>query len=152
MSRSNTLFNETNALLIAQNVAVPMGEIDISAIRAQGPGGQNVNKVASAIHCRFDILASSLPDWYKQRLLNLADSRINKQGVIIIKAQSNRSQEQNRLQALQRLQQLIQSVAHSRKQRRPTRPTRSSQQKRLDSKTRRGRSKALRAKITPQSY
>ncbi len=152
MNSENNLFNASNALSISSNVAVPLAEIDISAIRAQGPGGQNVNKVSSAIHCRFDILASSLPDWYKQRLLKLSDKRISKQGVIIIKAQSNRSQERNREQALQRLQQLIQSVAQSRKKRRPTRPTRSSQQKRLDSKTRRGRNKTLRAKITPQSF
>lgn len=152
MNSDNSLINESNALVISRNIALPLAELDISAIRAQGPGGQNVNKLATAIHCRFDILASSLPDWYKQRLLKLADHRISKQGVIIIKAQSSRSQEQNRIEALQRLQQMIQSVAQKRKKRLATKPSKSSQRKRLDSKTRRGRSKALRAKITPNSY
>ncbi|MDJ0832606.1 MAG: alternative ribosome rescue aminoacyl-tRNA hydrolase ArfB [Gammaproteobacteria bacterium] len=152
MSSEARLLNASNALYISQNVTVPLSEIELSAIRSQGPGGQNVNKLSTAIHCRFDILASSLPDWYKQRLLKLPDHRISKQGVIIIKAQSKRSQERNRVEALQRLQVLIRSAAGKRKPRIATKPTKSAQRKRLDSKTRRGRSKALRAKISPGSY
>jgi ribosome-associated protein len=128
-------------------VTIPAREIEISAIRAQGAGGQNVNKVSSAIHLRFDIGASSLPDLYKERLLRLHDQRITKDGVVVIKAQQHRSQEKNREEALQRLHELVQSVAVSRKKRKPTRPTRSSQRKRLDSKTRRGAVKLTRARV-----
>lgn len=133
---------------ISSGVTIPAREIEISAIRAQGAGGQNVNKVSSAIHLRFDIGSSSLPESYKERLLRLHDQRITKEGVVVIKAQQHRSREKNREEALKRLQQLIRSVAVSRKKRKPTRPTRSSQKKRLDGKTRRGAVKLARAKVT----
>jgi len=134
-------------LRISAHITIPAREIEISAIRAQGQGGQNVNKVSSAVHLRFDIGASSLPELYKQGLLALRDSRISKDGVVVIKAQEYRSQEHNRDEALRRLQELVQSVARFRKPRRPTKPTRSSQQRRLNSKTQRGRIKALRGKV-----
>ena len=134
-------------LHISDKVRIPAREIDISAIRAQGAGGQNVNKVSSAIHLRFDIGASSIPDFYKERLLKLNDQRITKEGVIVIKAQQHRSQEMNKEEALRRLQMLIKSVAVLRKKRKPTRPTRSSQKRRLDSKTKRGAVKLTRAKV-----
>ena len=135
-------------LEITPTLSIPDDEIDLSAIRAQGSGGQNVNKVSSAIHLRFAINDSSLPEFYKQRLLNLKDKRINKQGVLIIKAQQHRTQEKNRQDALERLQALIQSVTVVQKARRATKPSRNSQKRRMDSKTKHSRTKALRKKIS----
>jgi ribosome-associated protein len=126
---------------------VPESEVDISAIRAQGAGGQNVNKVSSAIHLRFTINASSLPDQIKQRLLALNDQRITKDGVIVIKSQVHRSQEKNRADALQKLNELIAGVALVPKLRRPTKPSRSSQTKRLEGKNQRGQVKSMRGKV-----
>lgn len=134
-------------LNISPGITIPLDEVDLSAVRAQGAGGQNVNKVSSAIHLRFDIPNSSLPDAIKQRLLALRDSRINNDGVVVIKAQRFRTQEKNRTDALIRLQTLVSSVTTAPRPRRPTRPTRSSQKKRMDSKTRRGQVKSLRGKV-----
>jgi ribosome-associated protein len=132
---------------ISNKVTISDEEIEIKAIRSQGAGGQNVNKVSTAIHLRFDINASSLPEFYKKRLLALSDSRITKEGVVNIKSQESRSQEANREEALERLKALIRSVAVTEKKRTPTKPTKRSQKKRMDSKTKRGKIKAMRAKV-----
>ncbi len=133
-------------LQISSNVSIPESEIELQSIRAQGSGGQKVNKTSSAVHLRFDISASSLPDFYKQKLLALRDSRISKEGVLILKAQQYRTLEQNRQDALDRLLQLIKDATAVEKARRPTRPTRSSQRKRMDSKTKHSRLKQLRGR------
>jgi ribosome-associated protein len=134
-------------LTISRNVSIPERDIDMQGVRAQGAGGQNVNKVSSAIHLRFDIVQSSLPDFYKQRLLLLRDKRITRDGVVVIKAQRYRTQEKNREDALQRLQELVRSVSHVPRARVATKPTRSSQRKRLDEKTRHSRTKQLRGRV-----
>jgi len=134
-------------LIINQTITLPEHEVQLSAIRAQGAGGQNVNKVSSAIHLRFDIRKSSLPAQYKQRLLNSKDSRINNEGVIVIKAQQWRSQEKNRHDALQRLRRLIIDENKTQQIRRATKPSKGAKKRRLDNKIRRAKTKSLRARV-----
>ena len=137
-------------LKISNSVTLDENEVEFTAIRAQGSGGQKVNKTSAAIHLRFDIEASSLPDFYKEKLLSLKDRRITKEGVIVIKSQQHRAQEENRAEALERLAELIKSVNVVQKKRVATRPTKGSQKRRLNSKKKHSQTKKLRSKVEPE--
>ena len=134
-------------IYINERISLEDNEVDLSAMRAQGAGGQNVNKVSSAIHLRFDIPASSLSDLHKQRLLDSNDSRITKEGILVIKAQQFRTQEKNKTDAFERLQEFITKVLHVNPTQRPTKPSRNARRKRVDEKTQRGKTKLLRGKV-----